>query len=185
MSCHGHQGNLFVNPYLGYIWWDQESDGEHMYPKKQKNPTDEDSAAAVRQNPELAAARGLWGNLEFLEKVSELNPKLKHTQFADYHRAGWVFRAIFKKDKKGVLLDAQDNPIRHRRSEQVAEGGPLEGHSPRERHAVRGLPFPAGCARRRLALRRGAQRHQHRVHRLPRHGLRPPDAHHHQHRRRS
>ncbi len=113
MSCHGHQGNLFVNPYLGYIWWDQESDGEHMYPKQQVNPTDEDLAASVRRNPELAAARGLWGNLEFLEKVSELNPKLKQTQFADYHRAGWVFRAIFKKDKKGVMLDAQDNPIRH------------------------------------------------------------------------
>ncbi len=112
MTCHGHQGNLFVNPYLGYIWWDQESDGEHMYPKQQKNPTDEDLAAAVRQNPELAAARGLWGDLEFLEKVSELNPKLKHTQFADYHRAGWVFRAIFKRDKKGVLLDAKENPIR-------------------------------------------------------------------------
>lgn len=113
MSCHMHQGNLFVNPYLGYIWWDQELDAEHMYPKKQKNPTDEELAAAVRQNPELAAARGLWGDLNFLEKVSELNPKLKHTQFADYHSHGWVFRAIFKKDKKGTLLDPDDNPIAH------------------------------------------------------------------------
>ncbi len=113
MTCHGHQGNLFVNPYLGYIWWDQESDAEFMYPKKQKNPTEEDLARAVRENPELAAARGLWGDLRFLEKVAELNPKLKHTQFADYHRAGWVFRAIFKKDKKGTLLDPDNNPIRH------------------------------------------------------------------------
>ena len=24
MNCHMHQGNLFVNPYLGYTWWDQE-----------------------------------------------------------------------------------------------------------------------------------------------------------------
>src|SRR6478672_2340288 len=23
MNCHMHQGNLFVNPYLGYTWWDQ------------------------------------------------------------------------------------------------------------------------------------------------------------------
>ncbi len=113
MSCHMHQGNLFVNPYLGYIWWDQELDAEFMYPKKQKNPTDEDLAAAVRENPELSAARGLWGDLTFLEKVSEMNPKLKQTQFADYHSHGWVFRAIFKKDKKGTLLDANNDAIRH------------------------------------------------------------------------
>jgi hypothetical protein len=33
MNCHMHQGNSFVNSYLGYTWWDQESDGEHMYPR--------------------------------------------------------------------------------------------------------------------------------------------------------
>ena len=38
MNCHMHQGNLFVNPYLGYTWWDQETDGEFMYPKKQTKP---------------------------------------------------------------------------------------------------------------------------------------------------
>jgi len=99
-----HQGNLFVNPFLGYTWWDQETDGEFMYPTKQHNPTDEELVRAVRNNPEAAAARGLWGDLEFLEKSAELNPKLKHTQFADYHGHGWIFRAVFKKDRKGNLL---------------------------------------------------------------------------------
>jgi len=65
-------------------------------------------------NPEAAAARGLWGKLDFLEKVAELNPKLKHTQFADYHGHGWVFRAVFKQDKKGNRLDRDDNIIAHR-----------------------------------------------------------------------
>ncbi len=111
MNCHMHQGNLFVNPYLGYTWWDQESDGEHMYPKKQKNPTDAEMVNAVRKNPEAAAARGLWGDLDFLEKVAELNPKLKDTQFADYHGHGWVFRAVFKKDRKGNMLDEQDKVV--------------------------------------------------------------------------
>ena len=41
MNCHMHQGNLFVNPFLGYTWWDQETDGEFMYPKEQRNPTDD------------------------------------------------------------------------------------------------------------------------------------------------
>ncbi len=111
MNCHMHQGNAFVNPYLGYTWWDQETDGELMYPKKQKDPTDSEMVQAVRKNPEAAAARGLWGDLNFLEKVSELNPKLQHTQFADYHGHGWIFRAIFKKDRVGTLLDANDQKI--------------------------------------------------------------------------
>jgi len=111
MSCHMHQGNLFVNPFLGYTWWDQESDGEFMYPAKQHNPTDEEMVRSVRNNPEAAAARGLWGDLDFLEKVAELNPKLKNTQFADYHGHGWIFRAVFKKDRRGNLLDLNDKII--------------------------------------------------------------------------
>jgi hypothetical protein len=114
MNCHMHQGNLFVNPYLGYVWWDQETDAEFMYPKEQHDPTDEELVRSTVANPEAAAARGLWGKLDFLEKVAELNPKLKHTQFADYHGHGWVFRAVFKQDKKGNRLDRDDNIIAHR-----------------------------------------------------------------------
>ena len=111
MICHMHQGNLFVNPYLGYTWWDQETDGEFMYPKVQHDPTDEEQVQSFRKDPEGDVARGLWGNLNFLEKVSELNPKLKDTQFADYHGHGWIFRAIFKKDRHGDLLDAAGKVI--------------------------------------------------------------------------
>jgi hypothetical protein len=113
MTCHMHQGNLFVNPFLGYTWWDQESDGEFMYPKEQKNPTQAEMAASLRHNPEAAAARGEWTDLDFLDKVAQLNPKLQHTQFADYHGHGWVFRAVFKKDRQGNLLDLDDNIIPH------------------------------------------------------------------------
>jgi hypothetical protein len=134
MNCHMHQGNLFVNPYLGYIWWDQETDAEFMYPHpknpladnlhfrggkpreaftEQHDPTDDELVRHIQQRPEAAAARGLWSDLDFLEKVAELNPKLKHTQFADYHGHGWVFRAIFKQDKKGNRLDREGNKIPH------------------------------------------------------------------------
>jgi hypothetical protein len=111
MNCHMHQGNLFVNPYLGYTWWDQETDGEFMYPPEQHNPTDAELVRSTMENPEAAAARGLWGDKDFLDRVAELNPQLKHTQFADYHGHGWVFRAIFKHDRKGDLLDLDDNKI--------------------------------------------------------------------------
>jgi len=113
MTCHMHQGNLFVNPYLGYTWWDQESDAEFMYPKEQRNPTDEEMIKSLRKNPEAAAARGLWGDVNFLEKTAELNPKLKETQFADYHGHGWVFRGVFKKDREGNLLTLKDDKISH------------------------------------------------------------------------
>jgi hypothetical protein len=113
MNCHMHQGNLFVNPYLGYTWWDQESDGEFMYPAKQKNPTPAELVESLRDNPEAAAARGLWGDLSFLEKVAELNPKLQETQFADYHGHGWIFRAVFKHDREGNLRDREEKIIPH------------------------------------------------------------------------
>ena len=111
MNCHMHQGNLFVNPYLGYTWWDQETDGEFMYPKTQHNPTDAELVSATQSNPEAAAARGLWGDRDFAAHAAELNPQLKHTQFADYHGHGWIFRAVFKHDRKGTLLDLADNKL--------------------------------------------------------------------------
>ena len=62
--------------------------------------------AILDRNPEAAAARGSWGDLDFLSKVwTDVNPKAEHTQFADYHGHGWNFRAVFKRDRKGNLLD--------------------------------------------------------------------------------
>ncbi|MDH3643845.1 MAG: hypothetical protein OES38_17195, partial [Gammaproteobacteria bacterium] len=63
------------------------------------------------RNPEGAAARGKWGDVDFLKTVSELNPELSDTQFADYHGHGWNFRAIFKRDRKGNLLDAEGTVV--------------------------------------------------------------------------
>jgi hypothetical protein len=111
MSCHLHQPNSFVNTYLGYTMWDYETDGEPMWPKKQRYPTEAERRASLERNPEGAAARGLWSDPGFLERVSELNPRLKHTQFADYHGHGWIFRAVYKQDRKGALLDADDRVV--------------------------------------------------------------------------
>ena len=106
MVCHHHQPNVFMNSYLGYQMWDYEADGEVMWPKEQRYPTAEETWKSLIHNPEEAATRGLWTDTEFLTNVWELNPQLKHTQFADYHGHGWNFRAVFKRDRKGNLLDA-------------------------------------------------------------------------------
>ena len=106
MICHMHQPNVFLNSFLGYTMWDYESDAPAMWPEEQQYPTAEEMHEILERNPEEAAIRGLWGDIDFVKQVSEMNPDLKNTQFADYHGHGWNFRAVFKKDRKGNLLDA-------------------------------------------------------------------------------
>ncbi len=111
MVCHMHQPNMFMNTYLGYIMWDYESDAPSMWPEKQKYPTAEEVRKVEDRNPEGAAPRGKWASLDFLRNVFDLNPKLHDTQFADYHGHGWNFRAIFKRDREGNLLDANGHVV--------------------------------------------------------------------------
>jgi hypothetical protein len=121
MVCHMHQPNVFVNSFYGTIMWDYESDAPSMWPAKQKYPTDEEARKILDRNPEEAAIRGNWGDPAFLNDVSKLNPGLKDTQFADYHGHGWNFRAVYKRDRKGALLDkdgsvvADDDPAKFKK----------------------------------------------------------------------
>jgi hypothetical protein len=111
MVCHMHQPNAFVNTYFGYQMWDYETDGELMYPKEQRYPSSAEAFAMLSKNPEGAVLRGKWSDPEFLANVADLNPQLVHTQFADYHGHGWIFRAVFKKDRRGNLLDKDGKVI--------------------------------------------------------------------------
>ncbi len=111
MNCHMHQPNMFVNSYYGYTMWDYEADAPFMWPKAQAYPTDAEVRKVLDRNPEGAAPRGLWASLDFLRNVFDLNPRLKDTQFADYHGHGWNFRGVFKRDRKGQLLDAEGKVV--------------------------------------------------------------------------
>ncbi len=112
MTCHMHQPNSFVNPFFGYHMWTYETDGEQLWPEEQKYPvTHREWYEGIMANPEGAAVLGNWGDLDFLKDVSSINPSLKHTQFSDYHGHGWVFRAVFKTDRKGNLLDSDGNIV--------------------------------------------------------------------------
>lgn len=111
MVCHHHQPNMFINTFLGYTMWDYESDAPHMWPKQERHPSDRERHEILEHNPEEAATRGLWGDRAFSQQVSELNPKLKDTQFADYHGHGWNFRAVYKRDRHGALLDAKGKEV--------------------------------------------------------------------------
>ncbi len=130
MNCHMHQPNIFLNTYLGYIMWDYESDAPSMWPgpenitprpdgltdaeyqriyMQQRYPTAAEVRKILDRNPEAASAHGLWGDIDFLRNVYDLNATLRDTQFADYHGHGWNFRAIFKRDRRGNLLDEDGN----------------------------------------------------------------------------
>jgi len=109
--CHVHPGTSYASQYTGYMWWDNETDGEHMYPEKSKKWRPEDAARSLARNPEAASLRGNWSDLDFLKKLTDLNPKLKQTQFAGFNSHGWVYRAVYKHDRKGTWLDKDDQPI--------------------------------------------------------------------------
>lgn len=127
MVCHMHQPNMFVNSFLGYTMWDYESDASKMWPKEQRYPTNAEIFESYSHNPEAAAARGLWTKIDFLKQVSQLNPELKDTQFADYHGHGWNFRAVYKRDRKGHLLDKDgkivsfDDPQKFKKAVHLAD----------------------------------------------------------------
>ncbi|MXO56178.1 hypothetical protein GRI36_04715 [Altererythrobacter gangjinensis] len=132
MNCHMHQPNIFLNSYLGYTMWDYESDAPLMWPGpdnktprppgmsdqeyedtylKQRYPNASEVLEVLARNPEGASPKGLWGDLDFLRNVYDLNSEATDTQFADYHGHGWNFRAIFKRDREGNLLDKDGNIV--------------------------------------------------------------------------
>jgi hypothetical protein len=129
MVCHIHPGTNMLTTYFGLTWWDNEIDGDKMYPPQQRNPTEEQRYQAFLRNPEAAAARGLWSDENFLENLGspEFNAKLNTTQFADFHGHGWVFRSVFNHDRKGNWLDkdgkqiAFDDPDRFGKAVHLAD----------------------------------------------------------------
>jgi hypothetical protein len=111
MVCHVHPGTNVMNSYLGYMWWDEETEGHLMYPKHEKKLNAEQIIQATMNNPDEISARGLWSDPEFLANLTDLNSQMSKTQFADFHSHGWVFRAVFRHDRQGRLLDRQGNVV--------------------------------------------------------------------------
>src|SRR5438045_9199597 len=60
MTCHVHPGTNMVTTYYGYTWWDNETDGEVMYPAAQTNRSDRERFEIQSRNPEQSALRGKW-----------------------------------------------------------------------------------------------------------------------------
>lgn len=132
--CHMHPGTLVLNSYYGYTWWDLETDAKDMYDPKKLSP--EEEAAILSRNPEESSLRGKWRDPKFLENLSELNKTRKHTQFADFAGHGWIFRAAFKKDRKGNYLDVDGNVIENVTSESLQRAVAEPTDNPASRKGV-------------------------------------------------
>src|SRR5260370_32357077 len=113
MVCHIHPGENMVASCQGLTWWDNETDGDRMYPAKQHDPSQVEEQQKLNRNPEAASLRGLWSEPDFLKRTgsAEFNSQLKRTQFADFHGHGWMFRQVFKRDREGNLLDAKSTIV--------------------------------------------------------------------------
>ncbi len=122
MTCHMHPGTNMVASYYGVTWWDNETHGDKMYPKEQQDLSSKEEQEKLNRNPEAASLRGKWSDSEFLKKTGtpEFNKDLDRTQFADFHGHGWMYRAVFKKNRRGDLLDANDKIVSSITPEKLA-----------------------------------------------------------------
>jgi hypothetical protein len=111
MVCHVHPGTTVMNSYLGYMWWDEESEAQFMYPRKEKFPTPAELINSLIANPNESAAKGNHSDEAFLDDIIGLNPYTTKAQFGDFHSHGWVFRAVYKKDRQGNLIDHFGDPV--------------------------------------------------------------------------
>jgi hypothetical protein len=111
MVCHVHPGTTVMNSFLGYMWWDEETEGRLMYPPREKKLNAEQIIQATMNNPDEISARGNWSNPEFLADITNLNGQMSKAQFGDFHSHGWVFRAVFRHDRQGRMLDRLGNVV--------------------------------------------------------------------------
>ena len=128
MICHIHPGGNMLTSYYGMTWWDNETDGDLMYPAKQPKLSEEQKDKIQFRNPEGSALRGKWGqDKDFLRDMwMTVNPQAKRTQFGDFHGHGWVFRNVYKTDKKGNMLNSRGAKIAPEDPEKFKKGVHLE-----------------------------------------------------------
>jgi hypothetical protein len=140
MTCHMHPGTNMVATYTGFTWWDNETDGDKMYPAKQVTPSQDEEQEKLDRNPEGAQLRGLWSMRrwkdraapdDFLVKTGEpggeFAKQLKQTAFADYHGHGWLYRAVFKRDRAGNMLDGYGKQIKTVTPKKLADAVAFSG----------------------------------------------------------
>ncbi len=124
MNCHMHQPNMFLNTYLRLHHVGlRVRRALHVAEGAEISDRRGDAQGPGPQSRRRRAARQLVGSSTSCAMSIDLNPKLKDTQFADYHGHGWNFRAIFKRDRDGNLLDADGKIVANDDPEKWRKNG--------------------------------------------------------------
>ena len=155
MTCHMHPGTNMETTFYGFTWWDNEADGAtRCIRRRQHDPSLQEQLHDTLPPaiPEGSVARGLLERPKVSGEESarqQFNANIKDTQFADFHSHGWVFRAVYKRDRHGNLLDKDGQPDSARdrpnnRREPSSKAVHLADIHLEKGDALRRLPFLAG-----------------------------------------
>lgn len=119
MVCHVHPGTTVMNSYIGYMWHDEDSETDKIYPEYQVNPTPEQLIRSLNRNPNEIAAKSNLRDFEFTAESASLNSQMTKAQFGDFHSHGWLFSAVYKRDRVGNYRDHFGNIVNSPTSQQL------------------------------------------------------------------
>jgi hypothetical protein len=138
--CHVHPGTTVMNSFTGFMWWDEETDADLIYPTIERNPTAEEFVKSQMSNPNESAVRNFLSDPTFLDNLTELNKVAQHTQFADFHGHGWAFRAVYRRDRKGNFLDHNGKIIENVGNAKLQQAMRHQNLEPKDRKPVEDVP---------------------------------------------
>ena len=140
ITCHIHNGNDVMNSYLGFMWWDEETDGEQSIPKEQKDPTPSESSRRPVQ-PRGGRGAGVLGRPEVPRDRQRPEPEAQAHAVRRLPRPRLGLPEGLQAGPQGQLPRRRRRDHSVRRYRPLAEGGPPQGHPPREGDALRRLPL--------------------------------------------
>ena len=152
MTCHMHPGTSMVSTYMGYTWWDNEADGQHMYPKEQKERSSSERASHRAGQPRgRRPARAVVGS-QLPGRRRDPEPQARQDAVRRLPRPRMGVPRRLQERPRGAPPRPGGQGRRRQRYREVQEGRPPQGHPPREGDALRGLPLQAGQPRQHQAL---------------------------------
>jgi len=110
MTCHHHQGNGALGMYQGTLWWDQESDYDTVTKLGMGYPWWDPDKKVLGVDPPYKAAVGPDG-IPLMAELASNNKAMKKVQFSDAHGHRWHFVNVYKRDRYGNMLSADDTRV--------------------------------------------------------------------------
>jgi hypothetical protein len=110
VSCHHHQGNGALSMYQGMLWWDQESDYDTVVKVGGGYPWWDPEKKVLGVDPPYKNVNGPDG-IPLMAELYSHNKDMKNVQFSDSHGHRWHFVRVYKRDRYGNMLTADDKKV--------------------------------------------------------------------------